>query len=241
MRGVGERFWCWHWCWVVWGVMVFWGMGLACGEEVQSHGLVFERWICDAFFEGYRPAVYTGKWDIPGAVNRERGGIPVNPKAAKWKTPVDMGDALRQFDIDEPFWLVIGYWRQREEWKEMVWIFARRVEVEEWRRLWSPIRREDLERLDALIKDRGKGVEEVRREAKEMKGRKPFSEAVMQVNPKIDSGEQRRLQCSLRFSDVVKLAGGKEPVVGEERVSLWGKEFPNPIFSKPRKLRTEKN
>jgi hypothetical protein len=39
---------------------------------------------------------------------------------------------------------------------------------------------------------------EVRREALEVKSRPPFSEAVIQVNPKIDAS-QRRLQCSISY------------------------------------------
>jgi len=49
-------------------------------QEVQHHGLVFEEWIRDTFFDGYRPPSYTQKWDIPAAVNKKFGGVPVNPK-----------------------------------------------------------------------------------------------------------------------------------------------------------------
>ncbi|HYD83415.1 MAG TPA: hypothetical protein VEA63_05170, partial [Opitutus sp.] len=82
---------------------------LASAAEVQHHGLIFERWICDTFFDGYRPSHYTQQWDIPASINRAHGDVPVNPKAAKYGTPVDLGDALRQFDIAEPFILAIGY------------------------------------------------------------------------------------------------------------------------------------
>lgn len=32
---------------------------LAPAQEVQQHGPVFEQWMRDTFFEGYRPADYT--------------------------------------------------------------------------------------------------------------------------------------------------------------------------------------
>ena len=83
--------------------ILLWATAGLPAQEVQSHGLVFEKWIRDTFFDGYVPPSYTQKWDIPGANNKTHGGIPVNPKATKYKTPVDLGDALRQFDIDEPF------------------------------------------------------------------------------------------------------------------------------------------
>jgi len=202
-------------------------------QEVQSHGLIFENWINDTFFDGHRPD-YTGKWDVPGKLNKERGGIPVNPKAIKDRTSVDMGDALRQFDVDEPFWLVIGYWEQQGPKKYMVRILAERIDPEVWRSFWHPIRREDLERLDAVIKDRSLDYREARKQAHAIKNAPPFTEAIMVVNPKIDSRGQRRLQCSLRYRDLVEhLLKGKEPVKSDSP-QLWGATFPNPIASPPR-------
>ena len=64
-------------------------------QEVQQHGFVFEKWVRDTFFGGYRPADYTQKWDIPKEANKNHGGVPVNPKAIKYAAPVDLGDALR--------------------------------------------------------------------------------------------------------------------------------------------------
>ena len=52
-------------------------------QEVQRHGLVFETWVRDTFFDGYHPRFHTQKWDIPAAVNVRFGGVPVNPKAIK--------------------------------------------------------------------------------------------------------------------------------------------------------------
>lgn len=203
-------------------------------QEVQQHGLVFERWACEVFFDGFEPENYTGKWDIPGEVNTRFGGVPVNPKATRFGAPVGMGDALRQFDVDEAFILLLGFWRQEGEHKRFVKLVAPRVEPEGWRRLWGPVTREDLERLDAVIKDRETDYREVRRRALAMKNAPPFSEAVMVLNPKIDARGQRRLQCSLRYADVFRhLLPGVEPGV-EEEPSLWGERSPGLIFSPPR-------
>src|SRR5215207_8843871 len=84
----------------------------ATAQEVQQHGLMFESWVRDTFFGGYQPSSYTQKWDIPASANVRFGGVPVNPKAARYGSAVDLGDALRQFDIAESFILVIGFWRQ---------------------------------------------------------------------------------------------------------------------------------
>lgn len=203
-------------------------------QEVQQHGLVFERWINDTFFDGYRPPGYTQKWDIPAAVNSAHGGLPVNPKAVKYGAPVGLGDALQQFDINEPFILILGYWRQTGGEKRFVNLTAVTVTPEQWRRLWGPVTRADLEQLDALIKDRSLDYREARKRAQAMKRTTPFTQSILVLNPKIDSKGQRRLQCSLRFKDVFKhLAPDADP--GEQaKPELWGVPYPAPLDSRPR-------
>ena len=208
----------------------------ATGQEVQRHGLVFETWIRDTFFDGYQPAGYTQKWDIPAVVNRDHGGVPVNPKAAKYRTPVDLGDALRQYDIAEPFILVVGYWVQDGDEKRFVNITAPRIEPETWRKLWGPVTRADLEKLDALIKDRSLDHREARKQAQAVKAAPPFTEAVIEVNPKIDSQGQRRLQCSLRSDDFFKHLAPDASQGVQKNPSLWGVPFPAPVKSAPREF-----
>lgn len=211
--------------------------GALAGAEVQRHGLLFEHWVCDTFFSGYRPARYTQKWDIPAAINRDHGGVPVNPKAAKYGGPVDLGDALRQFDVAEPFILVVGYWQQRGDTKQFVNIVAPRIEPVRWRELWHPITRADLERLDAIVKDRSLTPAQARAAAQRIKNAPPFSQAIIVVNPKIDSKTQRRLQCSLRFADVfTRLAPGAD-LSPQNPPSLWGVAFATSLASKPREFR----
>ena len=210
---------------------------LGSAQEVQSHGLVFERWVRDTFFAGYKPASYTQRWDIPASANRDHGAIPVNPKTVKHGTAVDLGDALRQYEIDEPFLLILGFWSQDGDMKRIVNIIAPEISPELWRKLWGPVTYADLRRLDALIKDTGPSVEETRRLALRMKNSPPFTEAVIQVNPKIDNHGQRRLQCSIRFSDVFQhLAPGADPSP-QAHPALFGTEYPGPIASKPRDLK----
>lgn len=207
---------------------------VAPAQEVQHHGLVFEQWVRATFFEGYQPADYTQRWDIPAAANRQHGGVPVNPKLCKYGTAVDLGDALRQFEIEEPFILVIGFWRQEGGHKRIVHLLAPEISPELWRRLWGPVTREDLLKLDRLIKDSPLPVKELRREVLRLKNQPPYHAAVIQLNPKIGTDGQRRLQCSIRFRDVFKhLAPNTDPAP-PARPALWGVEFPGPIPSPPR-------
>jgi len=206
-------------------------------EEVQAHGLIFEHWVCDTFFGGYRPPVYTQKWDIPAAANSAHGGVPANPKATRFGTPVGLGDALRQYDIEEPFLLIFGYWEQvAPTEKRFVKLLGLRVEPAAWRGLWGPVTWADLERLNALIKDRSLSPVEARLRAQELKTQPPFSRAVFVLNPKIDAQGQRRLQCSLRFADVLKYLAPEVSPEPETHPALWGVPFPGPVVSGPRRF-----
>ena len=212
-------------------------LNLAPAQEVPLQGLVFEKWVRDTFFAGYRPASNPPRWDIPAAENREHGAMPLNLKVAKLGTAVDLGAALRQYEIDEPFLLIIGFWQQDGDVKRMVNIIAPEISPELWRKLWGPVTYADLLKLDAVIKDTGPAIEETRRRALQMKNAPPFSEAIIQVNPKIDGQGQRRLQCSIRFRDVFQhLAPGADPK-SQEHPALFGVEYPGPIASKPRELK----
>lgn len=194
-------------------------------SEVQRYGLSFEHWVADTFFEGYRPEGMTQKWDIPAKFNKRHGGVPVNPKATKFGTAVGMGDALRQHDVDEPFLLIVGFWKQDGGRKVFVQSLVAHITPEKWRELWGKVTREDVEALDRVVKDKTLSIPEARREALKIKSRPPFSDAVMQVNPKIDHA-QRRLQCSIPYGRLFEaLAPGVDS--GEmERAEVFGTPIP---------------
>lgn len=202
-------------------------------QEVQKHGVIFEKWIRDTFFDGYKPESYTQKWDIPSEANKNHGGIPVNPKATKYRTAVDLGDALRQYDIHEPFWLVIGYWQQDGVKKKFVNVVAARVEPDEYHKLWGDVKRADLERLDSLIKDTESPIA-ARQLAQKMKREAPFNTSIISLNPKIDTKHQRRLQCSLTFARVFKYLAPEADQGVQEKPMLWGVPVDFEVESGPR-------
>jgi hypothetical protein len=207
-----------------------------CAEE-QVHGVVFEQWIRDTFFNGYKPRSYTQKWDIPADKNTEHGGLPANPKAIKYGMPVDMGDALRQFSVaedDQKFSIIVGFWDQNGENKKWVNGVVAEVSPETYRQLWSPITREDLEKLDAVVKDKSLSLEEARTQAQKIKSRSPFAKAIIQVNPKLDA-KQRRLQCSIRFGDFFHFLAPNAESLRQEKPMIWEVPMPDAFKSPPRR------
>jgi hypothetical protein len=220
--------------WLVAGI----GMALAAlagAAEEQAHGLMFERWLCGTFFEGYEPKHYTQKWDIPAEANKKHGGIPVNPKVAKYGMPLGMGDALRQIEINEPFLLIVGFWEQvTPTEKRFINAQAVRVEPEAWRKLWGQVTHADLERMVAVVKDTSLSLDEARRRVAGMKKQPPFNGTVIELNPKLDHS-QRRLQCSIGFSAFFDhLAPGADRKRQDAPV-LLGEPVPAQFVSKPRK------
>ena len=212
----------------------------AMAREVQSHGLVFEKWLRDTFFGGLAPESYTQRWDIPAEANTRHGGIPVNPKAIKYGAPIDFGDAIRQFEITEKgerFLLIVGFWEQTTPILK-TWVNAQTVEISPaaWAKLWHPISRADLESLDRVIKDKSLPIEVARARAQEIKKSPPFTLSVMQVNPKIDDN-QRRLQCSLRFTDFFSHLVPESDSGKQREPKVFGFPIPPTLPSSPRSVK----
>ena len=208
-------------------------LSFAPAQELPPQDLVFQRWVRDTFFGGYRPAGNTQRWDVPASSNADHGGVPVTLKTARLGATVELGDALRQYAVDEPFMLVVGFWEPAGDAKRFVNIVAPVIPPELWRKLWGPVTFADLQRLDALIKDTGPTVEEIRRRALAIRNSPPFNQAIIQVNPRIDERGQRHLQCSLRFRDVFMHLAPDANQGAQERPTIFGIEYPNATDSKP--------
>jgi hypothetical protein len=223
---------------MIWRRFILFGLLLgvvADATEVQQHGLSFEHWVSDTFFGGHRPPGPTDKWDIPAAENKTHGHVPVNPKATQYGEPMLLGDALRQYDIDEPFLLIVGFWEQDGRDKRFVQSLVVRIEPEQWRKLWAPVTRKDLEAMDKLVKDMSRPIADVRREVLKRKKQPPFSQAVIQLNPKIDKS-QRRLQCSISYVRLFKnLAPGRDRKA-QPFAEIFGRRIPSVPASPPRKF-----
>jgi hypothetical protein len=213
-------------------------------SEVQKHGFSFEQWIRSTFFDSYEGA-YSQKWDVPHDHNRSKlvpaefRGLPVSIKTTKFGSPVNLGDALRQFEISEDFVMICGIWRQanRQE-KHLVAIGAAKFSASAWRELWAPLKLPEIKELDRTVKDRGLSYAEARIRAKAWQaGHPPRGDASLRINPKIDSKEQRRVQCSLPFASYCQAADLGSLVEESAGAELFGRRYPGAIKSPPRTFR----
>jgi hypothetical protein len=86
-----------------------------------------------------------------------------------------------------------------------------------------------------LVKDTNRPIAEVRREVLKRKKQPPFSQAVIQLNPKIDKS-QRRLQCSISYVRLFKnLAPGRDRKA-QPFAEIFGRRIPSVPASPPRRF-----
>lgn len=214
-------------------------------SERQMHGLSFEDWFRDTFTNNNSAASATGKWDISNPTYKGEftahvsafQGLPVFIKTCKYGTSINFGDALRQFNNTEDFLLIVGFWIRAGNAKKFVSVKAKKVTHKVWHQLFAKVVTPDelkndrmetadikikLEKLDTTIK-KTPSFQEARRKAQEEKKTLPPMEIV--INPKIDSKNRRRLQCSLPFQTFwEKIA--VEPSFQYEKCTFWGVEVP---------------
>jgi len=185
----------------------------------QRHGFQFQDWIAKKFFD----LSYTGQWDIHEKMNPEgKAAGPISIKTAKWRTPIGLGDALRQFDIKRDFTIVVGFWEYRSGRKQVIKVVVAKVAKKTWRGLWGRLTRPDLERLDSSIKDRSVGHDKARDQAKGSKAALASKGHLIVLNPKIDSKGQRRWQCSLPFAVFFSQIVGEQYPQPDRKPMLWG-------------------
>lgn len=204
--------------------------------EVQLHGFDFENWLKNTFFQKFQIS-YSHKWDIPKEFNKlpeipePFRHLPVSIKTCKNNSPIAFGDALRQLQIDEDFLLIVGFWVQSGIYKNFVAVEAVKIFSNDWKNLFSPLKLQDLQNLDSIIKNKTVHYSEIRKIAKEIKAAFPPTKIVL--NQKIDSKEQRRLQCSLPFKIFWQDFAKKEPYKNPD-CSLFGEKVPNSFVSAQR-------
>lgn len=203
--------------------------------EVQRHGFDFENWVKETFFAEFY-ANYTQKWDVIGEANylakipKELQNLPVSIKTCKFGSPIGFGDALRQYNNNEDFLLIVGFWKQAGNYKNFVVVEGAKMFANDWKNLFSPLNTDELTFLDSTIKNTELHYSEARKLAKELKSSDKFRQAKIILNPKIDSKTQRRLQCSLPFNIFWREFVGKDSYQNID-CELFGEKVQNPFLS----------
>ncbi|MCG2694542.1 hypothetical protein L6261_00445 [Candidatus Parcubacteria bacterium] len=173
--------------------------------EVQNHGFIFENWIKKILGVEKVASKYTQKWDIPNK-------IPVSVKFMGLTNALEFGSTVRIWEINKPFILVIGRWKQTGDKKIIKSIDEINITPEILSMMKGEITLEEIKEFDKIIKKFSagkKGQKEAIEFAKKWKSQRKDKMGLLTITHKIDSKNQRRIQCNLNYRNYIKLF--KEP------------------------------
>ena len=181
----------------------------------QAHGFRFEKSVIEEL-NLIPEKSYTAKWDAYGP-----DSIPISIKCISLTGNVDCGSITRMFEhFLDPGWdMIVG--RHLNKVLQSVYRYTFTKEVCD--ALIGQLTLEDVKEFDTQVKGYPKGYhEEARKYAKTWKTENKPRMGLLTVQPKIDSKTQRRVQCGINRSTLIKLFPTKpyEPLV-----RLIGKDF----------------
>jgi len=170
--------------------------------ERQHHGLIVEKWVKAALkYDEQNLSSYTDKWDIPNPSD----GIPVSIKTIKENGRIDLGSAMRQWNINETFRLVLVSYKNSADKKIITSVDNYLIDSEKWKKLQGSISAEEIkEKHEYLVSQFPEGQHfEARKWWKEVRDTWREKEMLGIIVPtaKIDSKFQRRWQCAISRKD----------------------------------------
>lgn len=201
-------------------------------SEVQKHGFDFEDWVKKIVFKIDDPnSKYTDKWDIDTMVLDNK--IPVSVKLMGEKNAVEFSSALRMWKNTEEFILILGRWKQvNKNTKKITSIDEINITKDILDKFKGQITLEEITEFDKKIKSFPHGKDGQKNGiifAKKWKNDRKEKMGLLTITHKIDSKDQRRVQCSLNYTNYLKLFGS--PSMKNE---LRGYIFNENIESSPR-------
>jgi len=193
--------------------------------EVQNHGFVFENWVKSILGVKELAYNYTQKWDI-------QGETPISVKCMGITNALEFGSTVRIWEINKTFTLVVGRWEQVGFKKIIRSIDEIDITPEILKKMRGNISLEEITNFDKKIKTfpagkvgQKQGIEFARMWKAERKDRI----GLLTITHKIDSKNQRRIQCNLNYNNYVKLFG-----VPPMKAEFRGHEFIQEIDHGPR-------
>lgn len=171
--------------------------------EVQKHGFTFEDWIKKILQEHKKESKYTQKWDISGE-------LPISIKCIGEKNALELSSAVRFWETNNPFLLIVGRWKQMKEFKKIISIDELLISLDILKKLRGNLTLEELKEFNSKIISFPAGKEGQRAGivyAKKWKKKHAHKIGLITITHKIDSKNQRRLQCNINYKTYLNLFG----------------------------------
>jgi hypothetical protein len=170
--------------------------------ESQAHGFIWERDILQNVFQAPPQQSYTSIFDLPAEHNPLVDGENISIKAFGANT-IDLGDAMRIFNYEQVpsvTLIAIRYTQLTPQTKRIRDIYELRMGGPDAHAiLFGRVTRDDISQLVQMLRaiPPGAGNEALRQAVHAKKEELNNKSGVIRFNPKMDSGSQRRLQCSI--------------------------------------------
>ena len=213
--------------------------------ESQRHGFIVENAVAKSGMYPGAPEKrgYTGEWDI--GPEHSPSGLPVSVKTLpEGSRSVGMGDALRHALREDACELVVAFYEQKGDKKSVCRLSRLRFGQGAWAGLAGGLTREDIEKLDALVKSippgDGQAAQAGRKAAHALKRELNAKPGHLKLHPKIDSKTQRRLQVSADLEAMRAAAHSAEDFGAGSCAAAFGNMVLPWEFDSPRRARKGK-
>ena len=169
--------------------------------QSQLHGFIIENDIREKVFGLSPEPNNTDTHDIPKSLNKFSDNENISIKTVGGNC-ICCGDIERFFsyDFSDTNTIVVIKYQQLEETKKIVDIFEIRYDEECHNFIWGTIKLDTIKKYVSLVKSIPHGTPD-KYYKKTYKNLKKYMEENfnmnISINPKIDSGRQRRVQCSI--------------------------------------------
>ena len=177
--------------------------------EVQQHGNYFEDLKIKELtgygkeeYDSFKSNGYTSSMDLVEGLYVDRNYSIKTAKGNK----VDCGDILRRM-VEDDYNIVVGLWKQSGDNKIFHTEYTFNIKPEDMIKLWGNMKYEDVKEFDSFIKSIPSGKEAQQTTKAERTSRKKTladKNALMVIHPKVDSKNQRRVQCSFKIDQMIK-------------------------------------
>ena len=198
--------------------------------EVQAHGNYYEdlktrqiTGLSKAEYDALKENGYTSGMDIMKGL---MSAYDYSIKTSKGNT-VDCGDILRRRQ-ETDYNLVVGVYAQCEDNKVFHTEYTFFIRPEHESILWGRMNYNQLAEYVDYIKNIPAGKEaqqETKTERTVLKNCIEDKNALIQINPKVDSKKQRRVQCSVKMSDLIKARIPYKQTIIRETVHSPSRKF----------------
>ena len=177
--------------------------------EVQAHGNYYEdlktrqiTGLSKADYDALKDSGYTSGMDI------ERGLLSISDYSIKTTNgnKIDCGDILRR-RLETDYNLVVGVYTQCEDKKVFHTEYTFYIRPEHEQKLWGRMNYNQLAEYVDYIKNIPAGKQaqqETKIERTVLKNCITDKNALVKIHPKVDSKNQRRVQCSVKINELIR-------------------------------------